>query len=390
VSELLWPGDGRAGSLLSDDALVRALTAVESAWLRCLVDAGIAPALKTELPLVSGDDVDHIERGGNAVIPLLNALRSATLPPTRDWLHRGLTSQDVLDTALVLCLRDAADAVLSDVDRQAAALRALADTHRRSVTAGRTLTQHAVPTTFGATAAAWLNGILDAAEDLAAARDRLPVQLGGAAGTLAGVVAVGGTTALADGLASELGLQSAPPWPTNRRPLTRLTDALTACVDAFGKVANDVLLRARPEVGELEEAVGGGSSTMSHKHNPVLAVLVKRAAILMPHLGAAVHSAAAAAVDERPDGGWHAEWLPLRLVARTAATAASQTADLLAGLQVNVDRMRATADSAAESLLSEQQSLTGSITSVDDYLGAVDRLVEDALSRADAFRKDRS
>lgn len=389
MSELLWPGDGRAGALLSDEALVAAMTRVESAWLRCLIEAGLAPALTTELPVVPPGSLD-VEAGGNPVIPLVTALRAAMTAPTSDWLHRGLTSHDVLDSALVLCLRDAADTVLTDVVRQVRDLQQLATAHRRSVQAGRTLTQHAVPTTFGATAAAWLTGILDAADDLAAERDRLQVQLGGAAGTFSAVTALGGSSGLVDALAAELGLLASAPWHTNRRPMTRLTDALGACVDAFGKVANDVLVRTRPEVGELREGTGGGSSTMPHKQNPVLSLLVRRAGIVMPHLTAALHSAAGAAVDERPDGAWHAEWLPLRLVARTAATAASQTAELLEGLQVDATRMRATADAAGAALLSEQQSITGTTSSLDDYLGIVDQHVYGAIARGDAFLKARA
>ena len=102
-----------------------------------------------------------------------------------------------------------------------------------------------------------------------------------------------------------------------------------------------MLVLARPEIGELSEAVGGGSSSMPHKHNPVLSVLVRRAALTTPQLAATLHLAAADQVDERADGAWHAEWDTLRLLARRTAVAASQTADLLAGLQVHPDRMAA-------------------------------------------------
>jgi 3-carboxy-cis,cis-muconate cycloisomerase len=389
MSELFWPGDARAGALLTDEALLAAMLRVERAWLAALREVGVAPETQP-LPDVGVDEVrDGAESGGNPVIPLVAALRNGVAEPTRTWLHRGLTSQDVLDTALMLCIRDTADHVLHDIERQVSALREHVDTHRGSVQAGRTLTQHAVPTTFGLTAATWLAGVLDAAGDLAAERDRLPLQLGGAAGTQAAVVALGAVNpaALAAALADELGLAASAPWHTNRRPVTRIGDALLACVDVFGRIANDVLLRSRPEFGELTEPVPGGSSTMPQKQNPVLSILIKRAAIAAPFTAAQLHAAAAAAVDERPDGAWHVEWAALRTLGRLTVTAASQTAQLLDGLVVHHERMRATAAAAAEELLAEQRAVQGSSGRIEDYLGASDALVEQALERADAFLK---
>lgn len=385
MSEVVWPGDARAGALLSDDALLAAMTAVENGWLRCLAKAGLAPATDSQLRPVSAQQLGPVDVGGNPVIPLVEVLRSSAPEEIKPWIHRGLTSQDVLDTALALCLRDTADHILLDVRRQVVRWRELAATHRSAVQPGRTLTQHAVPTTFGLTAANAMVAIIDAAEDLAVARRRLPVQVGGAAGTLAAVVAIGASAALSDQLAAELELAPSMPWHTNRRPLTRVADAMVACVDAWSKVANDVLVRTRPEVGELSERSGGPSSTMPHKQNPVLSILIKRAGLLAPHFAAALHTAAAASVDERPEGGWHAEWLPLRLIGRTAAVAASQAADLLEGLVVHEVRMAANAAAAADALLSEQQAVTGSTTSVNDYLGEASRVIDDALRRADEF-----
>ena len=186
--------------------------------------------------------------------------------------------------------------------------------------------------------------------------ESLPVQVGGAAGTLAAVAELARAVdadpaaravSLAGDLAVRLSLRPAPPWHTNRRPITRLGDAMVAATDAWGHIANDVLLRSRPEIAELSEGGGpgrGGSSTMPHKQNPVLSVLIRRAALTAPSLGASLHAAAAAAVDERPDGGWHAEWAPLRTLARQTVVVAMQTTELVAGLVVHTDRMRATAE----------------------------------------------
>lgn len=391
MSELFWPGDDRAGDLFSDSALLAAMTRVEAAWLHALRTSGTAGEVDAEA-LTVPVHLDGVEAGGNPVIPLVSALRERAPAATRHWVHRGLTSQDVLDTALILCARDVLDRVLEDVHRQVAALRELADLHRGTVQAGRTLTQHAVPTTFGRTAAAWLTGVLDAAGELVDVRAALPAQAGGAAGTLAASVALTGDVAsawaLVEAFAVELGLAAVPPWHTNRRPITRIGDALVGCVDAWGHIANDVLVRARPEIAELSESAPGGSSTMPHKQNPVRAVLIRRAAIAAPFAAAQLHAAAAAAVDERPDGAWHAEWAPLRGIGRIAAVAASQTAELLEGLVVHPERMRATADAAASDLLAEQRAMQDGTGELESYLGATQLFIDRAIERADRFGKD--
>jgi len=219
MSELFWPGDSRAGSLLTDESLVAAMTRVEVAWLAALRATGVAPDVDpAAVPRIApADIVSDVEAGGNPVIPLVARLRERLSGATAHWLHRGLTSQDVLDTALVLCLRDVLDQVLRDLRRQVAALRRLAEQHRRSVQAGRTLTQHAVPTTFGLTAANWLTGVLDAAGELVELRATLPAQVGGAAGTLA---ALGTLTrdpaAVLAHFTGQLALRNVPPWHGNR------------------------------------------------------------------------------------------------------------------------------------------------------------------------------
>jgi 3-carboxy-cis,cis-muconate cycloisomerase len=250
--------------------------------------------------------------------------------------------------------------------------------------AGRTLTQHAVPITFGLKAAGWLQGVLDARDALAAAA-ALPVQIGGAAGSLAAPTALAGTPERARDLvataAAELGLPVREPWHTTRTPFTRLADAFVTCTDAWGKIANDVLVGARPEIAELAEAPAegrGGSSAMPNKQNPVLAVLIRRAALAGPPLAATVHAAAADAVDERPDGSWHVEWATLRTLARRTIVAGSHTAELLAGLRTDPERMAATLAAARPGIDAERRSMG------DDgpYLGATDQIIDAALARA--------
>jgi 3-carboxy-cis,cis-muconate cycloisomerase len=415
MTSLLWPGDARAGDIFTDAAVVRAMVAVEHAWLAGLVALRVAPpeAAADLRGLVGPADAAGLaadgEAGGNPVIPLVALLReraATSHPATARWLHRGLTSQDVLDTAVVLCARDALARVGEELRIQIGALAELADRHRGTVMAGRTLTQHAVPTTFGLKAAGWLRGLLEAAQAVDAVDARLPAQVGGAAGTLAGAAELArlagaedpATTAvkLTERTARALGLEPAPPWHTSRGVVPAIGDALASCTDAYGRIANDVLTLARPEIGELAEppAEGrGGSSAMPTKTNPVLSVLLRRAALAAPALAAQLHLAAADAGDERPAGAWHVEWQALQLLGRRTVVAASQATELLTGLWVDADRMRATADAAGD-LLAERRSLADVAGTADvappdvaSYLGANDLIVDAVLERAGRWLK---
>ena len=409
MADLLWPGDDRAGRLFAPATVLSALVRVEAAWLQALVAAGVVPATAREdlVGLVTTRDVDAVaqrsEASGNPVTPMLALLRERLeqrSPVAAQWVHRGLTSQDVLDTALMLCARDTAKRVLSDLDQQVTTLAALADRHRDDVMVGRTLTQDAVPITFGLKAAQWLQGVLDARDDLRRASQRLPAQFGGAAGTMAAtaeLVSLSGSALTAQSVVAEasriLGLQPAPPWHTSRAPLTRYADALVRATDAWGHIANDVLLLSRPELGELAEEVvegRGGSSTMPQKANPVLSVLVRRAALVGPGLVAQLHLAAAGAVDERPDGSWHTEWSTLATLSRRTVTAGSQTTELLDGLHVDTGRMAAVVKQRSSVLLGEKRSIAGLFETGDrpddfdpsHYLGATGSVIDQMLARA--------
>jgi 3-carboxy-cis,cis-muconate cycloisomerase len=392
MTDLFWPGDNRAGDLMSDSAFLAAMAQVENAWLGALVDAGVAPVeSRADLTsLVSTGDMEAIaagaEAGGNPVIGLLALLRERADGQAAQWLHRGLTSQDVIDTAMMLCLRDALARVRSEIDAQVRTLAALAETHQHDPMLARTLTQPALPSTVGLKMAAWLSGVLDAV-DAVAALPPLPVQAGGAAGTMAAATELAGSPgealALSDALANASGLALATPWHTTRSVITRTGDALVTCCDAWGHVATDVATASRPEVGELAEGRGGGSSTMAHKSNPVLSVLIRRASLAAPALSATLHTASAASVDERSDGGWHTEWATLRTLARRTVVAAAQTTELLAGLRIDCERVAANL-AAAGDLFAEQRAmaeLTGR-TARSEYTGAADHLIDAALQRA--------
>lgn len=397
MTDLCSPGAERAAEIFSDSALFGALVAVEQAWLTVLVDRDVAPrtALATLSSLVDDGDMATVaaqaERDGNPVSALVRLLRTRAGGDPGRWLHRGLTSQDVLDTAVMLCLRDAIARVEQELGTQLETLSHVAERHRATPMLARTLTQPALPSTFGLRAARWCAGVLDAAEQLSA-MPALPVQAGGAAGTLAAATELAGSPHVALDMAADLAralnLAVAMPWHTTRSVITRAGDSLVTCCDAWGHLANDVATGSRAEVGELAEDSGGGSSTMPHKANPVLSVLIRRAALTAPALGAALHAASAASIDERADGGWHAEWPTLRTLARQTVVAGAQTSDLIAGLRV--DGTRAAANlAAAEGVLSEQRTmveLTGRAPR-PDYLGATDALIDDVLTRTRHYLK---
>jgi len=395
--ELLEPGAHRARGLVDDAALVAALLRVEVAWMGALADCGAAKPEHCEaveraaagwLPEPEGDEV---EGAGTPVLAVVRALRERVDDPDAAALvHVGLTSQDVLDSALMLLGRDAIERILGDLDATAGALATLADTHRASMMAGRTLTQYAVPVTFGLTAAQWLVGVLDAAARLDDVRRSLPVQCGGAAGTLARAAdVVPDPTRAAASLAERLGLSwPGLPWHTRRTPVTRVGDALVEVGDALGVIATDVLVLGRPEIGEVREATApgrGGSSTMPHKQNPVLAALVHSAALQAPQLGAQLHLCAGQAVDQRPAGAWHAEWPSLRRLLGLTVVAAGQAAELVAGLRVDTDAMSRRTTASADRLLAERGTGPGD---PEAYLGVSDAFVEAALRRFRGARRD--
>lgn len=409
MSGLLEPGAHRAAELTGDRAVVEAMLRVEVAWLRTLAAAGAATAEQAEVVAAAAARwepdlallAEVSEESGNPVVALVVWLRDVVRDSSHDTdsgavagqaaalVHRGLTSQDVLDTALVLIARTALRRVAADLTETAATLADIAARHRSTVMAGRTLTQHAVPITFGLVAAQWLTAILDASDGVHRVDEALPVQCGGAAGTLSlAADLVDDPVVAVRRLAGELGL-AAPdlPWHTRRRPITGLADALVTVTDVLGLVAGQVLLLARPEIGELSEGSPpgrGGSSTMPHKRNPVLAVLVRSAALQAPLLVAQVHLAAVEAIDQRPDGAWHTEWPCLRRLLELAVTATGQARELVSGLQVHDDVMQRRAALHVRSLLAERYGSADAVppdAEPSDYLGATSAFIDAALER---------
>ncbi|UVJ39519.1 adenylosuccinate lyase family protein [Arthrobacter sp. CJ23] len=360
-------------ALTGDRAVIAAILDVEAAWAAVLEEAGLVPAGSAAVVAEAADagsyDVASIaeraQGGGNPVIPLLGDLRARVkdLDPegiAGKSVHTSLTSQDVLDSALMVLASRTISALLVDVKGTTTALATLAEQHADTLCVGRSLTQHALPYTFGLKAAQWFHGVAAAAARLESLE--LPVQFGGAGGTLAsGTKLTLGSEAtpfsLADALASTLGLASpAAPWHTNRLAVTALGDGLAALIDSFGKIAADLLFLSRPEVGELGEPLATGrgvSSAMPQKQNPVLSVLIRSAALQAPGLASQLHLAAATFNDERPDGAWHSEWPALRQLLALALGAASQLRELTEGLRVFPEAMRRNLEISGPLLLSE-------------------------------------
>ncbi|GAB3012163.1 3-carboxy-cis,cis-muconate cycloisomerase [Streptomyces pseudoechinosporeus] len=371
TDSLLAPGwaGSPAASATGDTAFLQALLDAEAALTRAQASLGLAPSEAAAAVDAAADaarfDVHDLalraRGGGNPVIPLVADLTAAVGTVDEEYapyVHRGATSQDIMDTATMLVAARTLDLVLADLARTERALARHAREHRDTAMPGRTLTQHAVPTTFGLKAAGWRSLVLDARDRVQGVRDGLPAQLGGAAGTLAAFAAYGAadTGALVEAYAREVGL-AAPvlPWHTLRTPVADLAGALAFTAGALGKTAADVLTLSRTEIRELSEGSGGGSSAMPHKANPVRATLIAAAARRAPQFAATLYGSLAAE-DERPAGAWHAEWEPLRELLRLVGGAARDTAELAEGLQVHADVMRAHLDLTHGLIVSERLS----------------------------------
>ncbi|MEU8146357.1 lyase family protein [Nonomuraea sp. NPDC048901] len=429
--------DGTAGGAAADSGLlapVRAGTRVEAvtsdaAWLRAMLDAeaalaraqgraGLIPGAAAALidRVASGFTADlpdlaqRARQAANPVVPLVADLRKAvsaagasetavTAAETSTsseapassgsvgaavFVHRGATSQDICDTAAMLVAARAISLIVADLDAAMDVLAGLAERHRDTLMAARTLGQQAVPTTFGLKAAGWLTGLLHARDRLSALR--LPAQLGGAAGTLAALVEGartepgraadaepgGGESAqvrvlrLVELYAEELGLVAPlAPWHAERSVVGELGAALAGAAGALGKVATDVILMAQTEVGEVAESSRGNSSAMPQKRNPALSVLIRSAALQVP---AYAQLLGQAGEHERAAGAWQAEWSPLRECLRLTGGAAETAAELVAGLQVFPDRMRDNACLTGGRIVSERLAVHLGRDALDEAL----------------------
>ncbi|MEV3975788.1 lyase family protein, partial [Streptomyces sp. NPDC050698] len=290
-------GATRVSEHLSDQAWVTALLDVEAALSCAMATVGLADgehcaavaAAAAELSQPGGLDIVALGRasaaGGNPVIPLVKMLRERVglegVPAS--VVHPGATSQDIMDCALMLLTRRAGAVVLADLTRAADSAAHLARIHRATPMVARTLGQQALPTTFGLLASSWFTALDAAAIRLEIVLSTLPVQFGGAAGTLAALYPDG--LRIADALADELGLaRQVTPWHTDRVTIAELATTLGIVAGAVSKPATDITVMASTELSEVAESAPGGSSAMPHKQNPVAAITARAAARRTPAL----------------------------------------------------------------------------------------------------------
>jgi 3-carboxy-cis,cis-muconate cycloisomerase len=416
----------RGGVQAGDTAWLQAMLDAEAGLARALERAGLAPAGSGEAVTAAAQaanfDVDELGNlaalTGNPVPGLARELARRVPQSAVSAVHRGATSQDIVDTAAMLLASRAIDVILADLATAADAAAGLAADHRSTIMIGRTLLQQAVPVTFGLVAAGWLTSIDEAREGLAAVRARrLAVQLGGAAGTLASLGEGGRQVAIL--LAEEVGL-ALPllPWHTDRLRVIDLAAALARASAALGKIARDVTLLAQSEVGEVSEGAAGrggrgaegsgsaqgsggahgpggaqggpgsvgasaaprrgGSSAMPNKHNPVASIAILGCTKQVPGLLATLVASGEQEL-QRAAGAWHAEWEPLTALLRLTGSASSWAAELLAGLTVDTSRMAA--NLAATNGLPLAEHVTSLLTGVLGGAQAHD-LVAEAGERA--------
>ncbi len=370
----------RGGVEAGDTAWLQAMLDAEAGLARALERAGLAPAGSGEAVTATAkaDNFDPNELGelaaltGNPVPGLARALARRVPQTAVSAVHRGATSQDILDTAAMLLAKRAIDVMLADLARAAEAAARLAEVHRASIMIGRTLLQQAVPVTFGLVAAGWLTSVDEARQGLTAVRSRrLAVQFGGAAGTLASLGEVGPQVGAL--LATELGLAlPVLPWHTDRLRIIDLGVALARVAAALGKIARDVTLLAQAEIGEISEGSAssagpagggpsaprgadqrgpdpqaaaasprrGGSSAMPNKRNPVASIAILGCTRQVSGLLGILVSNSEHEL-QRAAGAWHAEWEPLAALLRLTGSASSWAAELLSGLTVDTSRMAA-------------------------------------------------
>ena len=355
--------DGEVAALFSDAAQLSAMLRVEAALARVQGRLGVIPSAAAErisevAESFVPDPASLAAATAEAGIPvpaLVAALREAIGDPAAHHVHWGATSQDIIDTGLVLRLRTALEGLEQRLTTLAQALAALADQHRRTLMVARTRGQQAVPTSFGLKAAVWLAPLPRSRERLVQLRPRLLLlSFGGAAGTLAALGDRG--PAVAEALAQELGLGLPPlPWHVQRDGLAELAGWLSLVTGCLGKLGQDVLLLAQSEVGELREggAPGrGGSSTMPNKANPVGSEVLVTAARLNTALLAAMHQALPQE-QERGGPGWQLEWLTLPQMLTMTGCALRHAQALIENLEVDPDRMRRNLEASNGLVLAE-------------------------------------
>ncbi|HEV7411507.1 MAG TPA: 3-carboxy-cis,cis-muconate cycloisomerase [Bradyrhizobium sp.] len=368
LSPLLTPMFSSAAmrAVCDDAAYLQYMLDFEAALARAEAAVGVIPASAVgsiaNACKAEGFDISALAeaatRSGNLAIPLVKALTASVAkadPDAARYVHWGATSQDVIDTATMLTLRAAIDALLPDLDRAIAGFAGLARNHRDTAMVARSWLQHALPMPFGLKLAEYAAALHRSRARLKRLRaDGLALQFGGAAGTLAALGDKG--LAVAEKLAAELELPLPDaPWHTHRDRIADAASAFAILTGSCGKIARDVSLMMQTDVAEAFEPSGegrGGSSTMPHKRNPVSAATALAAATMAPNLAATIF-ASLVQDHERSAGPWHAEWPTLPTLQLVTSGALAAIAELAEGLEVDVARMRVNLDATHGLIMAE-------------------------------------
>ncbi len=376
-------------ALFSPRTHVAQMLRFESALARALARAGLAPAEAAEQIAaccnVERYDVDAIyaaaATAGTPAIPLVRILTEHVGESSRRWVHWGATSQDAIDTALMLQMRDGLALLSADLRSICDITAVLAERHRGTLMSARTLLQQALPITFGLKAARWLALVVRQVIAVESARAQsLALQFGGAAGTLASAGTRGLDVSLH--LSEELGLTLPDlPWHAERDRVAHIAATLGVVAGAMQKIARDIVLLAQTEVGEVAEAAGlgkGGSSAMPHKRNPVDAVAALAAARLSTAL-VPVLTSGMAQEHERAAGTWQTEWAAIPELFGYTAGAVARVRQSLDGLEVNAARMRENLDASGGVNMAESLA-----TALTERLGRAEAqaLVQELSARA--------
>ena len=400
LSPLLAPMLSSAAmrAICDDAAYLQHMLDFEAALARAEAATGVIPVNAagpiTKACRAESFDLDALAeaatQSGNLAIPLVKALTANVAKAGADaarYVHWGATSQDVIDTAAMLTLRAAIDALLADLDRAIAGFAKLAKQHRATAMVARTWLQHALPMPFGLKLAEYAAALHRSRARVQRLRkETLALQFGGAAGTLAALGNNGWR--VAEKLAQELKLPLPDaPWHTHRDRMAEAASVLAILAGTCGKIARDVSLMMQTDVAEAFEPSGegrGGSSTMPHKRNPVAAATALAAATMAPNLAATMF-AAQVQDHERSAGPWHAEWptLPMLLLVTSGALAAM--VDIAEGLEVDAARMRVNLDTTHGLIMAESVTMK-----LAEKIGKSEahHLVEAASKKAVAEKKD--
>src|SRR6202163_2337450 len=400
LSPLLAPMLSSAAmrAICDDATYLQHMLGFEAALARAEAATGVIPANAAD-PIAKACkagsfDLDALAeaatRSGNLAIPLVKALTAHVAkadPDAARYVHWGATSQDVIDTATMLGLRAAIDALLSDTDRAIAGFAKLATKHRDTAMVARTWLQHALPMPFGLKLAEYAAALHRSRARLQRLRsETLALQFGGAAGTLAALGNKG--LLVADKLAQELDLPLPDaPWHTHRDRIAEAASVFAILAGTCGKIARDVSLMMQTDVAEACEPSGearGGSSTMPHKRNPVAAATALAAATMAPNLAATIF-AAQVQDHERSAGPWHAEWPTLPMLHLVTSGALAATVDIAEGLEVDVARMRVNLDATHGLIMAEAVTMA-----LAEKIGKSEahHLVETASKKAVTEKKD--